>query len=294
MQESFAEEKTWYAGEGLKQGDYFSYKLCHTDYKDCSEFLMELWIEGDIQRGSETHWLTQTKVSENNKLVKGIMHLGKVAPEPVYSSDEIVLYKSAFRTSVAELATFTSILKPGNLTLGVNWQKDMTFIPSGAIPTNIIAIENEIITIPAGTFNTTVLSYTNTQDKIWIVDDFPFPIKAETWEERDEPKTKRYQFELQYYENVPDPKYAFSPLNENIAHQELTPEMVKEMVKSLSPEFKTPKQQTDVGILPSEVECKEGFQLIFKYSGSPACVKSTTAIKLVERGWTSTEIPENS
>ncbi len=285
IQESFAEEKTWYVGEGLKQGDIFSYKLCHTDYKDCSEFLMELWIEGDIQIASETLWLSQTKVSENNKLVKGVMHLGKVAAEPVYSSQEIASYKSAFRTSVAELAAYSSILQPGNLTLGDNWYKDMKFIPIGAIPTNIIAIENEKITVPAGTFDTTVLSYTNTHDKIWVVDDFPFPIKAETWEERDEPKTKRYQFELQYYENVSDPKHAFSPLNEGIAHQELTPEMVNEMVKSLSPELKTPKQQTDVGILPSEVECKEGLELIFKYNGSPACVKPSTAEKLIERGW---------
>ena len=28
---------TWYVGEGLKTGDYFSYDLCHIDYKDCSE-----------------------------------------------------------------------------------------------------------------------------------------------------------------------------------------------------------------------------------------------------------------
>ena len=29
---------TWYVGEGLKKGDYFSYKLCHWNYNDCQEF----------------------------------------------------------------------------------------------------------------------------------------------------------------------------------------------------------------------------------------------------------------
>ena len=29
---------TWYVGEGLKHGDYFSYNMCHVDYKECAEF----------------------------------------------------------------------------------------------------------------------------------------------------------------------------------------------------------------------------------------------------------------
>lgn len=68
--------------------------------------------------------------------------------------------------------------------------------------------------------------------------------------------------------------------------EELTPQTIKNMIENLSPEFKTPKQQTNVGILPSEVQCKEGLELIFKSTdGSPACVKPKTAEKLIERGW---------
>ena len=29
---------TWYAGEGLKQGDFFSYSTCFVDYKECTNF----------------------------------------------------------------------------------------------------------------------------------------------------------------------------------------------------------------------------------------------------------------
>jgi hypothetical protein len=35
-----------------------------------------------------------------------------------------------------------------------------------------------------------------------------------------------------------------------------------------------------------EIVCKEGFVKVFKYNGSPACVKPKTAEKLQERGWT--------
>ncbi len=47
-----------------------------------------------------------------------------------------------------------------------------------------------------------------------------------------------------------------------------------------------PLQQVNSGILAKDVQCNQGFQLIFKTEdGSPACVKPDTASKLVERGW---------
>ena len=53
---------SWYAGEGLKQGDYFRYSLCHVDYKECATFEMDLWIKGDKQVGSEDKWLAEVAV----------------------------------------------------------------------------------------------------------------------------------------------------------------------------------------------------------------------------------------
>lgn len=38
---------------------------------------------------------------------------------------------------------------------------------------------------------------------------------------------------------------------------------------------------------PTEKICRPGFVKIFKYNGSPVCVKPSTAEKLLERGWTS-------
>ena len=62
----------------------------------------------------------------------------------------------------------------------------------------------------------------------------------------------------------------------------------------------SPKSQIANGVLPENVTCKEGLQLIFKSKdNSPACVKPQTAEKLVERGWgydisaISLPVPEN-
>ncbi|MDP2667365.1 MAG: peptidase, partial [Nitrosopumilaceae archaeon] len=56
----------WYAGEGLKVGDYFSYKLCFVDYKDCAEFRMDLWMSGEKKVGTEEKWIAQVVVYDGN------------------------------------------------------------------------------------------------------------------------------------------------------------------------------------------------------------------------------------
>lgn len=48
----------------------------------------------------------------------------------------------------------------------------------------------------------------------------------------------------------------------------------------------SPRAQIANQILPGDVFCKEGLELILKSTDhSPACVKSQTAEKLIERGW---------
>lgn len=50
----------------------------------------------------------------------------------------------------------------------------------------------------------------------------------------------------------------------------------------------SPLQQWKQGIAAEDVECKEGFELIFKATnGNPACVRPQSAIKLVAMGWAS-------
>lgn len=57
-------------------------------------------------------------------------------------------------------------------------------------------------------------------------------------------------------------------------------------------QYLTPLQQGFAGIASHNIICAEGFQLIFKSgNGSPACVSSATATKLIERGWSQTKPP---
>ena len=87
-------EGSWYVGEGLEQGDYFHYTICHVDYKECRDFEFEFWIKGDVAVGTETHLLAEVRVRDGYKVIVGNMTLGKSA-EPTGSSPELSEYRHA-------------------------------------------------------------------------------------------------------------------------------------------------------------------------------------------------------
>ncbi|WP_428323815.1 hypothetical protein [Nitrosopumilus sp.] len=57
------------------------------------------------------------------------------------------------------------------------------------------------------------------------------------------------------------------------------------VIQSSFGDIESPKKQIKLGIMPEKVTCNEGLVLMLKISGMPACVKSTTAERLEERGW---------
>ena len=199
-------EGAWYSGEGLKQGDFFSYSMCHVDYKECSNFELDMWIKGDRQIGSERQWVTEVVVYDGNKRVVGELLLGKIAAEPTGGSEELGLYRGAFKSSVAWLAAFAT----SDDSSGGKGPKEFKSISWGKIGNiggeQVIPMAVETITVPAGTWETVQVGWHTggTVNKVWIVDDFPFPIKARTYTHVSEgiPPTE-YDFKLlDYKENV--------------------------------------------------------------------------------------------
>ena len=199
-------EGSWYAGEGLKQGDFFSYSLCHVDYKECAKFEMDMWIKGDKQVGSETKWLAEVVIYDGNKRVVGEMELGKIAPEPTGGSIELGVYRGAFKSSISWLSAFAT----SDDSSGGKGPKEFKAASWGKIGNiggeQVLPMALETITVPAGTWDTIQMGWKTggAQSKVWIVDDFPFPIKAKTYTHVSEgiPPTE-YEFTLlEYDENV--------------------------------------------------------------------------------------------
>ncbi len=191
---------SWWVGEGLKKGDQFSYRVCHVDYKECSDFEMNIWVQGDITVGSEKKWLVQTVVYDGAFVITGNMELGKIAPEPTGGSAELSKYRGAFKTSIAWLSAFANANEPKEFSRP-SWGKIANIGGQQIIPT-----EMQTISVPAGTYETALITWkTGGQtSKVWVLDEFPFPIKAETFTHVSSGiPPPEYQFQLlDYKENV--------------------------------------------------------------------------------------------
>ena len=192
--------ETWYVGEGLKQGDYFRYTLCHFDYKKCAEFEMDFWVEGKSEGGD---WQLQVLVIDGDKKIRGDMIVGRVAPEPLGGSETLSKYRAAYKSSLVWLSGFATRIEPRDLSATSGWGKIASIggMPVGPLGTT------ETITVPAGTFETHVVGWHKGADnKIWVKDGFPFPIKALTFVDVTTGSIPvQYEFELLEYGNTANP-----------------------------------------------------------------------------------------
>ena len=254
---------TWKLGEGLNKGDYFSYRVCHADYDLCKPIQMDFWIEENVNT-PESFWLAQYRIIDQDKVTYGHMNLGGKIPELVGYSDSLKEYSKIFKSSIVWLGDFTPA--NGNFQfISPTWGKIDAI--GGGYP--ISPSEIQTINITAGTFETVLLTWEHVgTSKIWILDGFPFPIKADVKNYTVPEVYTEYQFELlDYKQNVSE-----NPL-------------LKPNLKTNDQNKESPKNQIKNGVKPQNILCDADLQLIFKQDNSPACVKPESIPKLIERGW---------
>ena len=150
---------SWYPGENLKVGDYFKYKICHVEYKDCTDFWFSMWLEKEMTSGPEDTFRVQVLVEDGNKILKGQMDVGKVAPEPMGGtvSDNILKYASVYKNSISWLSSFATAEieqagKGPKAFSKVSWGKIANIGGEQVSP-----IGMETITVPAGEYDTVLV-----------------------------------------------------------------------------------------------------------------------------------------
>ena len=191
-------EGSWYPGENLKINDYFKYELCHAEYKDCTDFWFTMWVEKNVVENNEEKLRIQVLVEDGNKVIKGYMDVGKLAPEPTGGSDNISSYRSVYKSTITWLSAFatapTDLPGKGPKEFGdPSWGKIANIGGEQVSPIGLQTIHT-----PSGEYETIVIGWKTggKSSHIWVVDDFPFPVKASTW--------------VQVTEGIPPQEYKFS------------------------------------------------------------------------------------
>ena len=266
-----ADDSTWHLGENLEKGDYISYRLCHWDYNDCQEFQIEIWIDGAMTLGVEHRWTAQVTVTDDDEQIHGSIEFGKESAEPFGRNDGIKTYRDVFKSSVAWFASSTSENSPANLVSGEFVEPDK-WTTIGIVPQTFSILDSQKVLVPAGIFDATVLQSDITpQNKIWIADDIPFPVKAKVYLDRvcDSGCPLEYSFELLNY-------------SKNMTYGSFIEE-----TNNPHTEYLSPLEQFKNDIPFHEIKCNNDMQLTQKYDGSPACVSPETYLDLIKRGWVS-------
>ena len=216
---------TWYLGEGLKDGDYFEYTLCEINLNGCSPIELKIWINGDTQNVSETLWNVQILVIDGDKTIKGSWGLGKTVPTPILFDDDLSDYAVAFKSSIAWLSSYATSNEKDRIH-GPQEFKSTSWGAlgpvGGGLESHLIPSRIESITISEETTDSIVLGwYNNNDNEIWIVDNFPFPVKALTYAGiNSDAVPVMFEFNLtQYKENITDDP--FENITETIQKSEL-------------------------------------------------------------------------
>jgi len=216
---------TWHLGEGLKKGDYFEYTLCEIDLNACLPIELKIWIKGDTLNVSETLWDAQIIVIDGEKTIKGSWGLGKTVPTPILFDDDLSEYAIAFKSSIAWLSSFATSNEKDRIHGPQEFKSSSwgSLGPvGGGLESHLIPSRVESITLPDRTTDSIVLGWYNDNDnEIWVVDGFPFPVKALAYAgiNSDTPPVM-FEFDLtQYKENVSE--NPFTDVKETIQKTEL-------------------------------------------------------------------------
>lgn len=163
----------WHVGENLKVGDFFYYQLCHIEYESCTTFDLFLTVIEE----TEEFWIFEFGVVDKGEIFVERVLVDKVTLRVIGIYSEISSYTEAYSDSIPWLSFFANIQQPKSFDDAV-WG---TIGSIGGVPLQQSSVG--YVSVPGGTFDSHLVSWSlgGTQNKIWISDEFPFPVKAETF-----------------------------------------------------------------------------------------------------------------
>jgi hypothetical protein len=174
---AYAADDRWYVGEGAKQDTYVKYQIQEFYTADRQPFMMTIYFK---EKDADGMWVAPTWIEYDNHVYKGTLKLGSNLARLAGGSGipgEMNQFLSGYERSLQWLEAFTPQEQPKSLS-DPSWGK-----PACAGCEEIKPLGKESVTVPAGTYDTTVVGWHSGQvdNKIWILNEFPYPVKAQTY-----------------------------------------------------------------------------------------------------------------
>ncbi|MEM3159399.1 MAG: hypothetical protein QXJ74_01310 [Nitrososphaera sp.] len=190
---AYAQTATWYVGEGTLQNTYVTYRIQEIQTNDSTPYELTIYFKEQDDRGA---WIAPSFVVSEGKVIPGTLRLADNNLTPLGGGEvsaEMQPYISGYQNSMTFLEAYASKSNPKALS-GNPWGN-----VAGTGAAVIGPTGSETVTVGGGTFDTSIISYSrgNVVNKIWVADNFPYPVKALVYADVTEPPAPiRYQFEL--------------------------------------------------------------------------------------------------
>lgn len=178
VKSAYAADDLWYVGEGAKQDMYVKYRVQEYDTNNDAPFDITIYFKQKDDRGA---WVAPTFVEYQGNVYNGTLRLGDNLASLGGGSqvpDDLRPFIGGYQRSLQWLEAFSPVSQPLSLKAG-SWGKIAAIGGEELRPQG-----QQQVTVPAGTFDTTVVGWHKGVDnKIWIENEFPYPVKAETFVE---------------------------------------------------------------------------------------------------------------
>jgi len=176
IKNAYAQNNNWYVGKGVQPGTYYTYKI-QTDVDNGQPFLMTIYFKQFNSTGG--YWVAPAYVvNSKGEVINGTLNLSDLDLSVLGTSktpSNMQPYIAAYTSSIHWLAAF--VPKPGQPLSSAYWGKIASIGGSPIAPG-----ASAKVTVPAGTFDTKVITYHKGVDNnIWISPNLPYPVKAQTF-----------------------------------------------------------------------------------------------------------------
>ncbi|HEU5119527.1 MAG TPA: hypothetical protein VFT71_00950 [Candidatus Nitrosocosmicus sp.] len=237
IESAFGQSDNWYVGKGVKEGTYYTYEIKNADTNQGQPFTMTIYFKENNDTGK--HWVAPTYVVDRGNVINGTLHLSNFDLTALGTSPippEMNEYRGAYGTTLGWLSAF--VPPPGQSLTSPTWGK-IAAIGAGEIKPS----GNAEVTTPAGTFDTTKISYSKgkTSD-IYVNNNLPYPVKAETYAD--------------VTTGVAPIQYSYELIDTGTGQPPLPESQIETPVPPLN--LKTPRGTYNVQLLWEPVEIKAG------------------------------------
>jgi hypothetical protein len=198
MNSAFAQTPDWYPGEGVRQDMYVKYRVQDYDTNNRQPYTLTLYFQQQDQDGN---WIVPATVEANGRVLQGTLKLSDTM-SPLIGGEvpqEMRDFIAGYQSSLTWLDAFTTVSAPLSLT-AASWGKIAAIGGSEVRPAG-----NQQVQFPgaqslcgaASCDATLVMWHKGVDSRVWVVNEFPFPVKAETYADVTTPPAPiQYSFEL--------------------------------------------------------------------------------------------------